>query len=269
MTDKDDTDFANAPRLFVDATLAPGATVTLGPEQTHYLLRVMRRAPGSVLAVFNGRDGLWLGRIDAADRRRASLAIEDQREKQPPAEGPWLAFGIPKRPALETVLQKGTELGVTRFIPVATARAITERINLERLDRIVIEAAEQCERLDIPVVTPVWRLPDFLKEWPADRALLWCDERGGGVPLADALEDLLPDDPTLPAQAWGLMIGPEGGFASAELDGLDELPFVTRVALGPRVLRVDTAAIAALAVGQALAGDGDLQVRSNKWLDQQ
>ena len=196
------------------------------------------------------------------------MKIETQREKQPTTEGPWLAFGIPKRPALETLLQKGTELGVTRFIPVATSRAITERINLDRLDRIVIEAAEQCERLDVPDVTPVWRLPDFLKEWPAERALLWCDERGGGMPIADALDDLLGDDDDAPLPPWGLMIGPEGGFASTELDGLDELPFVTRVALGPRVLRVDTAAIAALAIGQALAGDGDLQVRSAKWLNQ-
>jgi len=263
MTSNDHTDIPDVPRLFVDATLAPGATVPLGPEQTHYLLRVMRRAPGSAVLAFNGRDGLWRAKIDGRDRRRAVLAVEVLVQAQPEAtDGPWLAFGIPKRPALEVILQKGTELGASRFLPVATERALAERLNPERLSRIVIEAAEQCERLDVPEVAPVARLADFLAAWPRERALLWCDEHGGGVPIADALDGLFGDDDTTPPRPWGLMTGPEGGFAPAELDGLGELPFVTRVALGPRILRTETAVIAALAIGQALAGDGDLQVRA-------
>lgn len=262
MTDNDHTEHSTAPRLFVDATLAPDAVVSLGPEQTHYLLRVMRRPIGSEVQVFNGRDGLWLAQIGGQDRRRAQLAVKTNLQKQRVTDGPWLAFGVPKRPALEMILQKGTELGVSQFIPVATQRSLSERINPERLERIVIEAAEQCERLDVPAVMPIWRLADFLQQWPPERALLWCDERGGGVPIAEALDDLFGDDDedALP-RPWGLMIGPEGGFAAGELDGLEELPFVTRVALGPRILRAETAAIAALAIGQSIAGDGDLQVR--------
>jgi len=261
MTSQEHTENSASPRLFVDATLAPGATVPLGPEQTHYLLRVMRRPIGSTVQLFNGRDGLWLAEIGGRDRRRADLAVQTQLQKQTRGDGPWLAFGVPKRPALEVILQKGTELGVTQFIPVATQRSFSERINPDRLERIVIEAAEQCERLDVPQVMPVWRLADFLQQWPPERALLWCDERGGGVPIADAFDDLFGDADSAPPRPWGVMIGPEGGFAAAELDGLEELSFVTRVALGPRILRAETAAIAALAIGQAIVGDGDLQVR--------
>lgn len=262
MTSHDHTENPAGPRLFVDATLAPGAAVALGPEQTHYLLRVMRRAPGSAVLAFNGRDGLWHARIDAGDRRRVVLAVETQVQQQPTAHGPWLAFGIPKRPALELILQKGTELGAARFLPVASARSQAERLNPERLSRIVIEAAEQCERLDLPEVSPVQRLGDVLDNWPAERALLWCDEQGDGVPLADALDGLFADEQAAEPRPWGLMTGPEGGFATGELDGLAELPFVTKVALGPRILRAETAALAALAIGQALAGDGDRPVRA-------
>ena len=262
MTSDDHNEIPAAPRLFVDATLAPDAAVPLGPEQTHYLLRVMRRAVGSAVLVFNGRDGLWRARIDGRDRRRAVLMVEEQVRTQPTVHGPWLAFRIPKRPALELILQKGTELGVAKFLPVATGRAMGERLNPDRLSRIVVEASEQCERLDVPELAPAVRLAEFLAEWPAERALLWCDERGGGMPVADALDNLFDEDEHAPPRPWGVMVGPEGGFAAAELDGLQELPFVTKVALGPRILRVETAAIAALAIGQSLAGDGDLQVRA-------
>lgn len=235
---------------------------TIGPEQTHYLLRVMRLGPGAPVTVFNGRDGLWLAALHGNDRRRINVMVERQLRPQPQSGGPWLAFAAPKRPALELILQKGTELGVTRFFPVASDRAFAERLNINRLDRIVIEAVEQCERLDVPVIEYPLALNDFLAKWPAERALLWCDEHGKGEPLADAADALLGDDPSDPPRPWGLMIGPEGGFAPSELDGLDELPFVKRVTLGPRILRAETAAIAALAIGQALAGDGDLPVRA-------
>ncbi|MCA8928262.1 MAG: 16S rRNA (uracil(1498)-N(3))-methyltransferase [Alphaproteobacteria bacterium] len=262
MSGDDHTPISSAPRLFVDATLAPGAAVALGPEQTHYLLRVMRRGPGAEVLLFNGRDGLWRARVAGDDRRRATLQLAERLRPQPAADGPWLAFGVPKRPALEWILQKGTELGATKFLPVASARAMAERLNPDRLARIVIEAAEQCERLDLPTIEPVQRLGDLLAAWPPDRTLLWCDEQGGGVPIADALDGLYGPDETAPPRPWGLMIGPEGGFASGELDGLGEVSFVSRVALGPRVLRAETAAIAALAIGQALAGDGDRPVRA-------
>ncbi len=261
MNDTDRTLSARTPRLFINAALTPGAMASLGPEQTHYLLRVMRLAPGREVLVFNGRDGLFSAALAGNDRRRIGVAVGEQLAPQPKADGPWLAFGVPKRPAMEMIVQKGTELGVSRFFPIITDRAMAERLNLDRLDRIAVEAAEQCKRLDIPMIEPALRLEDLLHGWPAERALLWCDETGKGEPLADAADALL-DEESDTVRPWGLMIGPEGGFASAELDGLSEVPFVKRVTLGPRILRADTAVIAALAIGQALAGDGDLAVRS-------
>jgi 16S rRNA (uracil1498-N3)-methyltransferase len=261
MIDTDHTPSSRTPRLFINAALTPGATASLGPEQTHYLLRVMRLSPGREVLVFNGRDGLFAAKLAGNDRRRIGVEVGEQLAPQSKSDGPWLAFGVPKRPALETIIQKGTEMGVSRFFPIVTQRAIAERLNLDRLDRIAIEAAEQCERLDIPLIEPLLRLEDLLHGWPPERALLWCDEHGKGDHLADAADGLL-DEENDSVRPWGLMIGPEGGFASGELDGLDEVPFVTRVTLGPRIMRADTAAIAALAIGQSLAGDGDLPVRS-------
>lgn len=266
MNDNHHTASFRTPRLFVDAALTPGAVAHLGPEQTHYLLRVMRLGSGQQVLLFNGRDGLFEGRLAGHDRRRIEVEIGDKLAPQPVVNGPWLAFGVPKRHALEVIIQKGTELGVSRFFPIATDRAMVERLNAGRLDRIAIEAAEQCERLDIPLIEPILRLEDLLNGWPPERALFWCDEQGRGEPLADAADALLdqvPDGaPEGASPFWGLMIGPEGGFAPSELDGLNEVPFVRRVTLGPRILRAETAAIAALAIGQALVGDGDLPVRN-------
>lgn len=262
MNDHGDIVSARTPRLFVDAALTPEAIVSIGPEQTHYLLRVMRLSPASAVTVFNGRDGLWLGQLVGNDRRRVGVRVDKQLKPQPKSIGPWLAFGVPKRHSLETMIQKGTELGVTKFLPIASERSMAERLNVERLVRIAMEAAEQCERLDIPAVEPVMRIGDLFHGWPDDRVLFWCDEHGGGEPFADAADALLDEDPNKPAPQWGLMIGPEGGFAPSELDGLDELSFLKRVTLGPRILRAETAAVVALAIGQALAGDGDNSVRS-------
>jgi len=268
MTDSEHTNFASVPRLFVDAMLAPDALIPLSAEQTHYLLRVMRLAGGQDVALFNGSDGLWRGRIEGNDRRRVSIQLVDRIAPQPPSTGPWLAFAVPKRPAMEAILQKGTELGVSRFFPISSARTMVDRLNADRLTRIAAEAAEQCERLDVPWVESLLRVSDLLAGWPAPRRLFWCDETGQGIPLADAADGLLDESENrgegadAPMPLWGLMIGPEGGFAPEELDGLSEVPFVTRVTIGPRIMRADTAAIAALAIGQALVGDGHLPVRT-------
>jgi 16S rRNA (uracil1498-N3)-methyltransferase len=246
------------PRLFVSAALEPDAVVALGAEQTHYLLRVMRLPPDAEVLAFNGRDGLWAAGLQGNDRRRISLRVRDRVAPQPDVSGPWLAFGIPKRHALELIIQKGTELGVTRFKPVASTRAMAERLNFARLERIAIEAAEQCERLDVPSVDEVVRIEELLADWPAERTLFCADESGTGEPIADAADAMLGDEAIADAPPWGLLIGPEGGFAPGELDGHGELPFVRRVFLGPRILRAETAAVAGLAVCQALTGDWDL-----------
>ncbi|HKK29575.1 MAG TPA: 16S rRNA (uracil(1498)-N(3))-methyltransferase [Alphaproteobacteria bacterium] len=262
MSEQDHIRSHRTPRLHVDAALTPDTIVQLGPEQTHYLLRVMRLSLNAEVTVFNGRDGLWSARLHGSDRRRIAVKVLGQIAPQPPVYGPWLAFGVPKRQALEMIVQKGTELGVTRFFPIATEHAMAERLNPARLERIAIEASEQCERLHVPSMDGVMSLQQLLDGWPADRTLFWGDETGRGEPLADAADAILGEDLEAAPPPWGLMIGPEGGFAPAELDGLDEVPFLKRVTLGPRILRAETAVIAGLAIGQALAGDGDLPVRS-------
>ena len=250
------------PRLFVDAPLAAGATASLGPESTHYLLRVLRLTTGATIHVFNGADGLWEASLAGNDRRRHGIEIGQQIEPQPALKGPWLAFAVPKRHALEMIVQKAVELGVARLIPVETERAMHDRLNLDRLLRIAVEAAEQCERLTIPAIVAPLPLAALYESWPAQRTMFGCDETGGGDPLADAADALLGDENDGgPQPDWGLMIGPEGGFAVSELDGLSEVPFVKRVTLGPRILRAETAALAGLAIGQAFVGDGDMPVR--------
>jgi 16S rRNA (uracil1498-N3)-methyltransferase len=180
------------------------------------------------------------------------LAVEARRRGPEPEPALWLVFAPIKRLRLDWLIEKGTELGVGAFVPVMTERTQAERINRERLADHAIAAAEQCERLSVPEIREPRRLEDVLADWPGERRLIVCDETGGGTPLAAALG-------ALPAgSAAALLVGPEGGFAQTELDALAILPFVTRAGLGPRVLRAETAALASLAVYQAIAGDGRL-----------
>jgi len=203
------------------------------------------------VAGFNSRDGEFLCRIVTLDHHRGFLKIETRlRDPEPIAESdPWLVFAPIKRLRLDLVIEKGTELGVSAFIPVVTALTQPERPQRNRMIAHAIAAVEQSERLAVPEIRPVEPLSAVLAVWPLERRLILCDETGGGVPMAEALE-------VLPAGApAALLIGPEGGFAQTELDALANLPFVTRAGLGPRVLRAETAALAALAVFQAIAGD--------------
>jgi 16S rRNA (uracil1498-N3)-methyltransferase len=164
----------------------------------------------------------------------------------------WLLFAPVKRARIDLIVEKATELGATRLMPVITRRTTVARVNLERLGAIAIEAAEQCERLSVPVVEPQAPLDAVLARWPAGRTLFVADEAGGGAPLGQVLGQGL--DGARP-KSWALLIGPEGGFAQAELDALRQFQFVTPVGLGPRVLRADTAVTAALAVVQSWIGD--------------
>lgn len=235
-------------RLFVDAPLEAGQAVVLSEAQAHHLRGVLRLAPGVGLRLFNPRDGEWLARLDTLTKSGGSALTE--RRLRPPAPAPdlWLCFAPVKKDAIDAVVEKGTELGAAVLQPVFTRFTDVQRVNLDRLRAHAVAAAEQCERLDVPEVRDPVGLDALLAGWPAGRALLVCAEAGAARPLAEAAADA--------AGAAALLVGPEGGFAPAELDALIRHEFVRPVGLGPRILRADTAAIAALAVWQMLAGDG-------------
>lgn len=238
-------------RLFIDMPLALDAVVALGAEQTHYLARVMRARAGDAIILFNGRDGEWLAEIQNLDRKSAQAQATKQLRPQTAEPDIWLAFAPPKGPRLETVIEKATELGVSQFQPVLTERTVPTRINLERWQRCLTEAAEQCERLSLPEVRDALSFDSFLIQWPQERRLFYLDETGRGAPIREALLQNADSQ-------HGFLIGPEGGFAKSELDALARLPFACAVGMGPRILRADTAAIAALACWQAIKGDGAL-----------
>lgn len=241
-------------RLFVDGPLAAGARVDLSPDQAHYAGRVMRLESGDALALFNGRDGEWRGRVARLDRKGGEAVAEERLRSQATAPDLWLLFAPLKKTATDFLVEKATELGVTRLVPVFTRRTAAERINRERLRARAIEAAEQCERLDVPDVAEATTLDRVLAEWPAGRRLFVADEQGGGIPAAEAFASSPKD-----ALVHAFLIGPEGGFERSELDALGRLPFVSRVTLGPRILRAETAALAMLACWQAMTGDGRSQ----------
>ncbi len=241
-------------RLFVPTDLAGGLAIGLEPSQAHYVKTVLRLGQGDVVALFNGRDGEWLGRIDGVGKGWCSVALFEQRRLQDAAPDLWLVFAPLKRGRIDFLVEKATELGVSALYPVYTRRSVVERVNLERLRANAIEAAEQTERLSVPAVAEPQPLERMLAHWPADRRLLLCDESGAAPPIAESLTAAAPG-------ACAVLVGPEGGFAETELDALRKLPFVSPVGLGPRVLRADTAALAALAVLQAIAGDWRLPRR--------
>jgi 16S rRNA (uracil1498-N3)-methyltransferase len=239
-----------ATRLFVTGSLAADGSVSLDADQLHYLRDVMRKPVGADILLFNGSDGEWRGRVEALGKKNGSVRPRYQTRKQANERPLWLLFAPIKRQAIDTIAEKATELGVTRLVPVITERTNVARVNTERLRAIVREAAEQTERLTLPEIAEPQRLDQALAQFPPDRRLILCDESGTAPPLAKVLQAGIQG-----ADALGILTGPEGGFAPHELDGLRKLPFVSPVGLGPRVLRADTAALAALAVFQALAGD--------------
>jgi 16S rRNA (uracil1498-N3)-methyltransferase len=239
-----------APRIYVTASLAPAAEVHLEPGQAHYLRSVLRLGRGAKVKAFNAADGEWLCTIAESGRGEIQLTVEHQlRAAEPEGEpGLWLVFAPIKRARLVWLVEKATELGASALVPVWTARTQSGRINLERLRAHAIEASEQSERLSVPELRVPEKLGALLTGWPAERRLIVCDETGAGEPISTAVTRLSPGP-------MALLVGPEGGFDQSELDAIDKFSFVTRVRLGPRVLRAETAALAALAVLQATAGD--------------
>jgi 16S rRNA (uracil1498-N3)-methyltransferase len=235
-------------RLYRTDDLVAGASILLTDSQAHYLKTVLRLEPGATLALFNGRDGEWVARIEEFAKRTGTVTIVKQRRPQEAEPDLWLLFAPLKRARIDFLVEKATELGVSHLYPVVTRRTVAGRVNLERLRAHAIEAAEQTERLSVPILAEPAPLDHLIARWPARRRLLVCDESGSAPPIVAALQQSR-------AEAWAVLVGPEGGFAETELDALRKLAFVSPVGLGPRVLRADTAALAALAVLQALAGD--------------
>lgn len=233
-------------RLHLDQPLAPGQPLTLDRDQANYLFNVMRLGPGAQVLVFNGRDGEWLAQVAQAGKRGGELhALARTRPVQIPPDL-WLLFAPIKKARTDFIVEKATELGAARIVPVQTEFTNAERIRQDRLQAHAVEATEQCGGTLVPEVADLVPLQRLLADWPDGRHLLWCDETtaGAATPLA-----------SLPAGPWAVLIGPEGGFSPAEQARLRSLPFVHAISLGPRILRADTAAVAALALWQAALGD--------------
>lgn len=235
-------------RLYVADELSASAIITLSKEQSHYVTKVMRQKVGNVVALFNGRDGEWHAEISVASKKATELQVKTQTRPQEDEPDLWLCFAPVKYGKIDFLVQKSTELGVSRLIPVATERTVVKRVNHERLVANVMEAAEQTERLTMPEISSYSTFDKLLEEWPQDRLLIVADETGGGEPPHDLL-------PVLHDSRLAVLIGPEGGFSPEEIKRLAMLPGARRMSLGPRILRADTAALAALACVQALCGD--------------
>ncbi|QYF87181.1 16S rRNA (uracil(1498)-N(3))-methyltransferase [Brevundimonas sp. PAMC22021] len=274
-------------RLHVTSDLSPGAAVAPTLDQSRYLTQVMRLKAGDDLLVFNGRDGEW--RASVAEVLKKGVILRAEERVRPQTHGPDLELivAVVKKARVETIVEKAAELGARRVRLAITARTNTDRIRLDRLDAIAEEAAEQTGRLDVPPVDDPQKLDGILDGWDPARRLMFCDETGGSPAITALTPPPLgegdpaqpggggqPQPPTLagsPSTAsrspsprgggssgpWAILIGPEGGFSPEERERLRALPFTTAVSLGPRILRADTAAIAAMTLWQAAAGDWD------------
>lgn len=247
LNEQDLTEAGGRTRLYVAGDLGANMAIALDEGQTHYLLHVLRAKVGNRVLLFNGRDGEWMAAIAAAGKRGLTVTCLKQTQPQTGAPDIWLAFAPVKKTPSDYLVQKATELGASILQPVFTRRTIVARINEERMAANAIEAAEQSARLNVPEIREAMSLDRLVSSWPKERRLYFCDEGGDARPLAETARGL-----NGPA---AILTGPEGGFDPAEREMLRALPFVTPVTLGPRILRADTAALAALAVWQSVAGD--------------
>src|SRR5215510_11442328 len=237
-----------APRLFVASDLAPGTVVACRSDQVNYLRNVLRLGLGDSILIFNGRDGEWRARIGEARKAAMSLIAEQQLRPQQGAPDIDYLFAPLKRARLDYMVQKATEMGVARLRPVFTRRTSPERINSARMRANAIEAAEQCGILRVPEVLEPETLDGVLAHWGAERRLIFCDEDSDDPDPLAALDRLKPGP-------LALLIGPEGGFDAGERERIAAQPFALSISLGPRILRADTAAVAALALVNATLGD--------------
>jgi 16S rRNA (uracil1498-N3)-methyltransferase len=237
-----------APRLYLDAPIAASQELNLGREQAHYLRHVLRLEDGAEVVVFNGRDGEWQARLVGSGKRDALLRAEKQIRLQPATRGPVYAFAPLKHARLDYVVQKAVEMGASRLAPVFTQHTQVNRMNMERMRANAVEAAEQCGMLSLPEIDEPRPLDRWVDSLESDRVLVFCDEDEAERSPVDVLAPV-KDKPI------ALLVGPEGGFSEAERAALRAKENVIRLSLGPRILRADTAAVAALALVQAVCGD--------------
>ena len=233
-------------RLYVEHALGEGQPVPLSRDQAHYLFGVMRLGQGAEVLLFNGRDGEWLAEVAEAGKRGGVLTALRQTAPLRMPPDLWLLFAPIKKARTDFIVEKAVELGAARILPVATEFTNSERIRQDRLQAHAVEAAEQCGATVVPEVADLHRLDRLLADWPADRQLLFCDEGAAGQSTTLAGAETGP---------WAILIGPEGGFSPAERARLASLPFARTISLGPRILRADTAAVAALTLWQSNLGD--------------
>jgi 16S rRNA (uracil1498-N3)-methyltransferase len=232
----------SAPRLFVDAALGAGIEVALDGAQANYLLAVMRLKSGDAVRCFDDRSGEWAAEIVSTGKRDARLRMVTHLAPREPVPDLWLVAAPIKRQRIDWLAEKACELGVAKLAPVITRRTVIDRLNLDRLRAHMIEAAEQCGRTALPALDEPVKLAALLRDWPAERALYFADETGG--------ERFVPA-----AGPAAILIGPEGGFDSAEREAIRALPQARGISLGPRILRAETAALAAVSLWMAAAGD--------------
>lgn len=233
---------ASLPRLFVEETLAEGLALTLEAAPANYLANVLRLGPGDRVKLFDGRSGEWLAEIAEGGRKRVALVVGERLREREAVPDLWLLFAPIKRGRIDWLVEKATELGVARLVPVLTRRTVVDRLNLDRLRAHIVEAAEQCGRTALTELDEPRKLGALLEAWPEGRALYFADESGG--------EPLSPE----PGPA-AILIGPEGGFTDEERVAIRALPQARPITLGPRILRADTAALAAVALWMGTAGD--------------
>ena len=232
----------SAPRLFVDHPLAEGVEIALESAQANYLLNVMRLKAGDAVRCFDDRTGEWAAELASAGKRDARLRMVSHLAPREPVPDLWLVAAPIKRQRIDWMAEKACELGVGRFVPVLTRRSVVDRLNLDRLRAHMIEAAEQCGRTALPALDEPAKLDRLLQDWPTDRTLYFADETGG--------DRFAP----IPGPA-AILIGPEGGFDPAERAAIRALPQARGISLGPRILRAETAALAAVSLWMGMAGD--------------
>ena len=236
----------SAPRLFVETVLVESASVAIEGPQAHYLARVMRVGVGDAVMLCDDATGEWLGRVVSVDKRSVALTIERQTRLRETVPDLWLCAALLKKAAYDVVLEKACELGVARIVPVITHRCVADKLNPERARSILTEAAEQCARTALPALGDALKLDALLANWPEDRTLFFADENGG-APAGQAF--IAHNAPA------AILVGPEGGFDDGERACIRVHPCAVPIGLGPRVLRGETASVAALALWMGLAGD--------------
>lgn len=236
----------SAPRLFVENELGEGVSLALEGQQAHYLGKVMRVRAGDTVIVCDNATGEWAALVERVEKRRIDLKVEKRLREREDVPDIWLCPALLKKDRFDLVLEKATELGAARIQPVITRRCVADKLNMERAKTITVEAAEQCARTALPELAGPVKLSALLDDWPAERRLFFADEEGG-MPAAGAFR--------YNSGPVGILIGPEGGFDNAEREAVRDHPSSTAITLGPRILRGETAAIAALSVWMATAGD--------------